>query len=695
MQSQDRERLDNIAETLAQLLRRQEEFERRLSRLEAASFPGEQLPSPPPVVPAPVHPASPLPAVTRPSQSPAQPPAAKEPQPTREKTGLETKLGLTILNRVGVITLVLGVAFFFKWAVDNNWIGPAGRIILGTVASFAILGTADLLWRKRQQVFAQGITGTGIAVLYLSLYAAFGFYHLIGLVFAFALLFATTCLAVALSLRYNSPAITALGFFGGYLTPLLLSTGEDRPWFLFSYLFLLDASAIALAKRRSWRVLEILSFAFTAIIYGSWLFDLGIAHHERLVATVALLVFFALYSQLSIPIALPLMQFLAAIAVSDIWQGNSAGFFSIALVIAAAGLALAEHRRLPALSSTAFGAFWLAFALWHLASDARVTPLSEILAITIAFLLFAVSQIRRIATEIPVPNLQRLSIFATNGIVYYGAAYLLLHTRYHSYLGLLAVAVAAVYFAFAAYLNRQRNSDPRPVLISLGLAMSFIALAIPVQFTGFTITIAWSLQAAVLTWLGRRFTNTRAILAASILFGLVVLRLLAFDSWALAPAPAYSLLWNTRFVTFALAAVALFLSAFWSSKALRQAALAEYLAGHVVLLWGFTLEIIGWAERSSPPQSVLSAETVATSILFGIYALVLVGVGVGTRTAINRIAGLCLLAFVVLKLYLFDVWQLNRIYRISGFVILGVLLIATSFLYSRFRQLIEGWLKHD
>ncbi|MDQ2844354.1 MAG: DUF2339 domain-containing protein [Acidobacteriota bacterium] len=85
----------------------------------------------------------------------------------------------------------------------------------------------------------------------------------------------------------------------------------------------------------------------------------------------------------------------------------------------------------------------------------------------------------------------------------------------------------------------------------------------------------------------------------------------------------------------------------------------------------------------------------ATSILFGIYALILVSVGVGTRTAINRIAGLCLLAFVILKLYLFDVWQLNRVYRISGFVILGALLIATSFLYSRFRQLIEGWWKQE
>jgi uncharacterized membrane protein len=127
----------------------------------------------------------------------------------------------------------------------------------------------------------------------------------------------------------------------------------------------------------------------------------------------------------------------------------------------------------------------------------------------------------------------------------------------------------------------------------------------------------------------------------------------------------------------------------------RPVALAEYFAGQVVLLWGLTMEIIGWAERSTPPQNLLSVETVAVSILFGVYAVVLVSVGVGTRTAINRIAGLGLIGLVIVKLYLFDVWQLERIYRISAFVALGLLLMGTSFLYSRFRRLIESLWRDD
>jgi uncharacterized membrane protein len=75
--------------------------------------------------------------------------------------------------------------------------------------------------------------------------------------------------------------------------------------------------------------------------------------------------------------------------------------------------------------------------------------------------------------------------------------------------------------------------------------------------------------------------------------------------------------------------------------------------------------------------------------------VILVSAGVASKTAVNRIAGLGLIGFVVLKLYIFDVWQLDRIYRISAFVVLGALLLMTSFLYSHFRALIESWWKND
>jgi uncharacterized membrane protein len=241
----------------------------------------------------------------------------------------------------------------------------------------------------------------------------------------------------------------------------------------------------------------------------------------------------------------------------------------------------------------------------------------------------------------------------------------------------------------------ESNADTRPILLALGIAISFLTLAIPIQFTGFTITIAWAMQGAALTWIGYRLGSTRALMAALLVFGLVGLRLLVFEADSLPDPQSYAVLWNTRFLTFAVSAVAMLLGAWWGSKIFQLFALATYFGGHVSLLLGLCLEITGWAGRSVSAEDRLSAETIGISILFGVYAIALVSAGVATRTVINRLSGLGLTGIVILKLYLFDVWQLSRPYQISAFVILGILLLATSFLYSHFRRLIESWWKDE
>src|SRR5207247_5025332 len=119
-----------------------------------------------------------------------------------------------------------------------------------------------------QNTYAHGIAGLGISILYLSFYASFGFYHLVEPGFVFLLMALTTAMAGVFALRYDAPAIAALGLLAGYATPILLSTGEDRPWALFSYVLVLNLGALAAARFRKWRSLEALAFAATALLYG-------------------------------------------------------------------------------------------------------------------------------------------------------------------------------------------------------------------------------------------------------------------------------------------------------------------------------------------------------------------------------------------------------------------------------------------
>ena len=94
-------------------------------------------------------------------------------------------------------------------------------------------------------------------------------------------------------------------------------------------------------------------------------------------------------------------------------------------------------------------------------------------------------------------------------------------------------------------------------------------------------------------------------------------------------------------------------------------------------------------QRTADPQNVANLQSTAISILMAVYALLLIGAGVASRTVINRVLGLGLIGLVVVKLYIYDVWLLVRIYRIVAFAALGALLLITSYLYSRYREKIE------
>jgi len=144
---------------------------------------------------------------------------------------------------------------------------------------------------------------------------------------------------------------------------------------------------------------------------------------------------------------------------------------------------------------------------------------------------------------------------------------------------------------------------------------------------------------------------------------------------------------NRRFLTFAVAAASLWIASRVARS--REAKALSYGAGHLALLWALALEVSGWAARNSEVQDVSSVESTGISILMAVYGVGLVVVGVALRSTVNRILGLGLLALVIAKLYLLDVWSLSRGFRITAFLALGGLLLLVSYLYSRFKPAIE------
>jgi uncharacterized membrane protein len=183
--------------------------------------------------------------------------------------GVESRFGLTVMNRVGALTLAIGIIFFFKYALDLSWIGPAAHVNLGILAGLLLLGASAWLNRREQKIFSQGIAGCGLATLYISVYAAFFYYQLIGQPAAFVALLCVCAGAIQLSLRYRTAAIAALGFLGGILTPVLLHGSGTDAWLDLPYLFLIDLTCVVIAMRQRWPLL--IPLMGTAAMAFAWI----------------------------------------------------------------------------------------------------------------------------------------------------------------------------------------------------------------------------------------------------------------------------------------------------------------------------------------------------------------------------------------------------------------------------------------
>lgn len=226
------------------------------------------------VVEASVPPDPPLPIV-RPVN--AAPELASEPLPaTPVKPGFNPfaaarnwLLGGNSVVRVGIVILFMGVAFLLKFAAEHASLPIEARfsgVALGAIAGL-VLG-----WRLRQRrpAYALALQGAAVAVLYLTVFAAFRLYPLLPAGLAFGLLLAMVALSALLAVRQDSRALAFIGTSGGFLAPLLTSSGHGSHVALFSYYLLLNLGIVAIARYKAWRVLNVVGFVFTFGISSGW-----------------------------------------------------------------------------------------------------------------------------------------------------------------------------------------------------------------------------------------------------------------------------------------------------------------------------------------------------------------------------------------------------------------------------------------
>jgi len=173
-------------------------------------------------------------------------------------TSWEYAVATNWLLRIGIVTVLGGVAFFLKYSIEKGLLGPLGRVSLSVVAGLALIVFGVRLLFRRYHLLGQGLAGAGFVTLYFAFYAASPLYHLIGQASAFVLMACVTVTAGALAVLYRTPMIAVLGSVGGYATPMMLSQGGGNELFFYGYVLLLGVGVLGVSLVRRWPALNVL-----------------------------------------------------------------------------------------------------------------------------------------------------------------------------------------------------------------------------------------------------------------------------------------------------------------------------------------------------------------------------------------------------------------------------------------------------
>lgn len=291
-----------------------------------------------------------------------------------------------------------------------------------------------------------------------------------------------------------------------------------------------------------------------------------------------------------------------------------------------------------------------------------------------------------------------------NAGIYFGAAYFLLEDKYHGYLGLFSLAMGAAYVALAYFTNIRNEEDRFLVWVFLGLAATFVTLAIPIQLKQNWITVGWAIEGAILAYIGFRYDSRNTRLAALAILVLVFFRLIIFD----AELPykfvreEFTLLLNKRVFSYLVGIAAMLFAAYCFSGRTKQSSREAMIAVGFLLITVNLLAIVLLsvethdclrylaAQKRISASALRLARQMSLSIIWTLYATFLIVVGIWRGYKPMRYMALLLFAITIFKVFFFDLSGLQRFYRIVSFMVLGVILIAVSLLYQKYRDVLIG-----
>jgi uncharacterized membrane protein len=645
-----------------------------------------------------------------------------------------------------VLAVVIGMGFFLKLAFDNEWVGETGRVAIG-IALGAVLIAGGEYWRSKYVAYSRALTGGGVAILYLAIYASFALYELIGIYPATGLLLLLSVATAMLAVVRDSVALAVLGIIGGFGAPFILGIGGDTDntgtsatadaVSLLVYIGVVNVGVIVLSTFRKWQWFLMLAKIGALGAFGLWYLEFIDSGDLEVDAGVKSAVLIAQAGMTSI--------FLAFVSASTlfhlIWRRRPTALDMIVMFANASGYALISFGIMWDEFRGWMGIFTLSLAVFYIAVgyvallrigleqidhkrpnyDALLTYI--LLGIAAVFVTVAVP------VQMGAPWVSIAWVVESMVILWIGHETRLKDIRstaaalfaialvwvvfvdtpfandrdtgfFHNSSALSYLFVAAAIFVIAHLLARWKGDLSRsekflyPAAVVAGFGV--LVIGVPSQVDGAWMVFSWAALGLAATAFGIRTRLLEAALVGAGVFAIAALVAMGEESGV--PTRDYTVLINSRLLAFGPLIAAIGISAvgwyrwpFSEAKYLSRAiTIGLVVAANWLALWFLSAELIEGVQNgelfdvaSSNEDNVISLGLTA---LWGTYGAVVLAIGVigGWRHA--RLGGLVLLAIPVIKLFLVDSFLLEAGFRVASFMIMGLLLLLGGYLYQRHNE---------
>jgi uncharacterized membrane protein len=672
--------------------------------------------------------------------------SAPKPKPIKKsKTDYEKLIGENLLNKIGIGILVIGIGFFVKYAIDQDWIGEFGRVAIGIGVGAILIAIAHFM-RKNYKAFSSVLIGGGIGVFYYTISIAYHEYQIFTQPVAFGIMTLITITSVVLSIIYDKKEIAIIGIIGGFTSPFMVQGETENYVAFFTYIAILNTGMLALSYFKKWNVIQKLSYGFTILFFGGWLIQqvFGSNPIPRRFSLIMSSVFYLQFLGMSLLYnitrqlkfnALEFIQilsvnalfFLAGIGIlNDYENGDYQGLFTACLAIfnIVIYFGLKTIKSIDKSVLTLFIGKTVSFVTLAilLQFDAYYTTLFWSLeAIVLLFLAQqSKQQLLKSASLI-------VTVIATFGLIYSWFdqyqdfnSTAIFDTGFISNIGVIVTYLISVFLLNKEPENGDFFSIPSKFYRNTLAFWAFVALYVTIliklviQLDDFSVAyypdlIIWGYNLLMITT-GLTFTRIKK----------TPLFTEAFTMVAILVVVGYVLVGNHNtvrlrtsvliidissgyfFVHFIVVGLIIFLFYTLRKVSFQISDNPSFHKWGLVVLSVFGVAVASMeldhiavfsffdAEMNSKLDILRHTQTEGYTTLWGIYSFILIIYGMRQKNPHMRILSLVLFAVTLLKLFILDIQGMSEAGKIIAFISLGVLLLVVSFLYQKLRVIIVG-----